>query len=317
MAEDHPVVDAWHEELGEGLARVGLLVDAGSAEALLDDLDDRLGDDEDFRVLVMPVHAVLPRPDLSEKEDGDGDEGDDEEESAGRISREELYVELSDAGKLTPVYTVMIALSTVVCAFGLLMDDTAVVIGAMVIAPLLAPLVAVSLATTLADPDLARRGLVAGAVGLVLALVISLALGWALPVDPLTPAIATRSSVSMEHVGLALAAGSAGTLAFTTGTAEAVIGVMVAVALVPPLVAGGLLLGDGHPVPAGRALILTLVNLICVNLAGVVTFLWQGVRPNRWWEAERAKRSTGAAVLVWSILLVALTAVILWAPGVG
>lgn len=317
VTEEHAVIDHWREELADGQLRVGLLVEAGAAEVVLDDLDEALDDREDFRVILLPVQASLPRPEEPEDRAGGATTREEDEEVPGRISREELYVELSDAGKLTPVYAVMIALSAVVCAFGLLMDDTAVVIGAMVIAPLLGPLVALSLATTLADGDLAREGLLAAAAGLGVALVLSLVLGWALPVDPLTPALAARSSVSMEHVGLALAAGSAGTLAFTTGTAAAIIGVMVAVALVPPLVAGGLLLGDGHVVPAGRALVLTLVNLISVNLAGVVTFLAQGVRPSRWWDAERARRSTAAAVTIWSLLLGALIAVILWTPAVG
>lgn len=314
MAEEHPVIDVWRESLQGDLVRVGLLVDAGAAEPVMDDLESRFGGRDGFRVVLLPVQASLPRPEDDEEADGEGPDEEDEEEAPARIGREELYAELADAGELTPFFTVMTVLSAVVCAFGLLMDDTAVVIGAMVIAPLLGPLVALSLATTLADTDLAREGLIAGATGLGITLVLALGMGWAVPVDPSTPALAARSSVEMGHVGLALAAGAAGTLAYTTGTAAAVIGVMVAVALVPPLVAGGLLLGDGHVARAGGALLLTLVNLICVNLAGVVSFLVQGVWPNRWWEAERAKKATAAAVVIWSVLLAALVAVILlWA----
>ncbi len=320
LAEEHTVIDVWRERLEGDLVRVGLLVDAGAAEPVMDELETRFGGLDRFRVVLLPVQASLPRPEAPEETDATeggapaGDDGDGEQAPA-RISREELHAELSDAAELTWFFTVMTVLSAVVCAFGLLMDDTAVVIGAMVIAPLLGPLVSLSLATTLADAGLARDGLVAGAAGLCVTLALALGMGWAVPVDPSTPAVAARSSVEMGHVGLALAAGAAGTLAYTTGTAAAVIGVMVAVALVPPLVAGGLLLGDGHAAEAGGALLLTLVNLICVNLAGVVSFLAQGVRPNRWWEAERAKKATAVAVAVWTALLAALVAVILWGPG--
>lgn len=317
LAEEHPVIDVWREEREGDVVRVGLLVDAGAAEPVMDDLEARFGDRETFRVVLLPVQASLPRPEEPDEAEA-GPAGEDEEdggEPPARIGREELYAELADAGELTWFFTVMTVLSAVVCAFGLLMNDTAVVIGAMVIAPLLGPLVAVSLATTLADADLARDGLVAGAAGLGITFALALAMGRAVPVDPSTPAVAARSTVEMGHVGLALAAGAAGTLAYTTGTAAAVIGVMVAVALVPPLVAGGLLLGDGHFVEARGALLLTLVNLICVNLSGVVSFLAQGVRPNRWWEAERAKKATAVAVVIWSALLAALVAVILWGPG--
>jgi uncharacterized hydrophobic protein (TIGR00341 family) len=320
LFEEHPVIDCWRDDLEGDLVRVGLLVDAGAAEPVMDDLEARFGDRDGFRVVLLPVQASLPRPEDDDAEgQGAGPDAEDDEEAPDRIGREELYAELSDAGELTPFFMVMSVLSAVVCAFGLLMDDIAVVIGAMVIAPLLGPLVALSLATTLADADLAREGLIAGAAGLGVTFLLALGMGWAVPVDAATPAVANRSTVEMGHVGLALAAGAAGTLAYTTGTAAAVIGVMVAVALVPPLVAGGLLLGDGHVTRAGGALLLTLVNLICVNLAGVVSFLAQGVRPNRWWEAERAKKATAAAVVIWSVMLAALVAVImLWAgPAPG
>jgi uncharacterized membrane protein len=109
---------------------------------------------------------------------------------------------------------------------------------------------------------------------------------------------------------LALAAGAAGTLAFTQGLSGAVIGVMVAVALVPPLVVSGMLLGDGHFSSAGGALLLTLANVICINLAGVATFLAQGVRPRSWWEAERARRATLRAILLWLVLLASLSLIV-------
>ena len=86
---------------------------------------------------------------------------------------------------------------------------------------------------------------------------------------------------------------------------------MVAVALVPPLVVCGMLLGEGHATSAGGAFFLTVANVICINLAGVATFLAQGVRPRSWWEAERAKKATFGAILVWVVLLAVLT-LILW-----
>ena len=65
-------------------------------------------------------------------------------------------------------------------------------------------------------------------------------------------------------------------------TSATLIGVMMAVALLPPLVTFGLLLGGGHPALAMGALSLFLMNLICVNLAGVTTFLVQGIHPATW-----------------------------------
>jgi uncharacterized membrane protein len=107
---------------------------------------------------------------------------------------------------------------------------------------------------------------------------------------------------------VALAAGAAGVLAFTAGVSAGLVGVMVAVALMPPLVAGGLLAGAGHFSLSGRALLLLLMNVICINLSGVVTFRIQGVRPRLWLAAEHARRASRRAVVLWVAALALLIA---------
>jgi uncharacterized hydrophobic protein (TIGR00341 family) len=206
------------------------------------------------------------------------------------------------------IFLALVGLSALVAALGMLRNSPAVVIGAMVIAPLLGPIVALSLASTLGDVPLARRALRTGLTGLVFALVIGFALGLTLPVDGSIPELASRTEVGMADLVLALAAGVAGTLATTTAAPAALIGFMVAVALMPPLVASALFLGAGLWEEAGQAGLLVLVNLTALQLAGVSTYLLQGVRPNRWWEADRAKRASRRAVLAWGILLALLAA---------
>ena len=99
----------------------------------------------------------------------------------------------------------------------------------------------------------------------------------------------------------------------TAGASATLVGVMVAVALLPPLVTFGLLLGSGEWAAAQGASLVFLTNVICVNLAGIVTFLFKGVRPLTWWEAQQAKRSSRIAILIWVLLLVSLAGVIVLA----
>jgi uncharacterized membrane protein len=110
---------------------------------------------------------------------------------------------------------------------------------------------------------------------------------------------------------IALAAGAAGSLAFTSGIPAALVGVMVAVALLPPLVSAGLLAGAGFTGPATGAVMLLVTNIACLNLAAVATFLLQKIRPLTWWEAERARRATKVAVATWVLTLLVLLAVML------
>ena len=204
----------------------------------------------------------------------------------------------------------MTVLSSIVAAVGLLRNDVAVIIGAMVIAPLLGPNVAMSLAATLGDLRLLREATLTNLVGVALASIISIIIGACWHVDVTIPAIAARTQLGAGDLVLALAAGAAGTFAFTRGLAGAVIGVMVAVALMPPLVTFGMLLGARQFGPALGALLLLAANVVCINLAGVATFLAQGVRPRTWWEEERARKSSRMAIATWCALLLLLGAIV-------
>ena len=140
---------------------------------------------------------------------------------------------------------------------------------------------------------------------------MSLILGYFLVIDPGTVEIASRTAVSLADIVLALASGVAAALSITSGVPSVLIGVMVSVALIPPLVVFGLLLGSGNIHLSIQALELVAVNMICINLAGVFTFLIQGVRPLYWWEASKAKKAARYAIIIWVFLLLSLTALLL------
>lgn len=312
LLEGCEVLGRWRDT-DAGQMVLHLLVAAEESESIMDRFEERYADAEGFHVVLSSVEAILPRPtpEAKEHKEQSADSAEPAQPGEQRVSREELYVKVSEGFEVSRVYIGLAMLSAVVAAVGLWRNDVAVIIGAMVIAPLLGPNVAMALATTLGDFELLRRALVANLAGVVAAFALAFCAGVLFKVDPSGPAIASRTEVNLGDILLALAAGSAGTLAFTQGLSGAVIGVMVAVALVPPLVVCGMLLGAGHVGLAGGAFLLTVANVICVNLAGVATFLAQGVRPRSWWEAERAKKATWQAMLVWIFLLVVLL-VILW-----
>lgn len=284
----------------DGRHVVRLVIPMEETERLTDALTDRFGASEVYGVLIMSVEAVLPVPEEPEEEES----GDDEEKTpSNRVSREELYQDVSTAAQLSPVYLATVGLSAVVAAAGLIRGDVAVIIGAMVIAPLLGPTVAFALGLTLGDLSLSRLAAKTSGAGVVVVFGLSLVAGLLLAVDPEVGELAARTRVGLGDVAIAMAAGSAGSLAYTTGLPTAIIGVMVAVALLPPLVASGLLLGSGHPQLAAGSAVLTLVNFTCISLAAVATFLVRRVRPRTWWETEKAKKATRIAVLSWLVLL--------------
>ncbi len=235
----------------------------------------------------------------------------DKQRKKRRISRDELYSDLSDAVKVNVNYVALVILSVIVAAVGLVENNIAVIIGAMVIAPLLTPNVALSLSTTLANKNLARKALITLGSGLLLALVLSFVFGVFLHVDPTINEIALRTKVSIGDAIIGLAAGAAAALFFAIGAGTSLVGVTVAAALMPPLVVTGLLLGAGEYYYASQSLLLLVSNLIGINLAGTIVFISLGVWPSEWREEEKAKRSAFTAVGVWIILFIVLAVILL------
>jgi uncharacterized hydrophobic protein (TIGR00341 family) len=301
----------WIEEITESHILARILVYTEKTEEILDLLDKTFSTAEGFRIMILPVEATLPRP---EQPKGEGEAGaeqkkeeeDEKKKNKERISSEELYQDIGQTIKVSWVFILLLVLSSVVAAIGIERNNVAIIIGAMVIAPLLGPNVALSLSTTLGDMDLARRAFKASIIGIGVVLAVAVLLGLFLGLTPDVPEVKTRTTVGLEDIVLALAAGSAGTLSFTAGLSTAIIGVMVAVSLLPPLVTSGMLLGGGFGDEGGRAFLLFLTNVVCINLAGIVTFVMQGIRPRTWWEADKARKGTRNAIILWTILLLIL-----------
>jgi uncharacterized hydrophobic protein (TIGR00341 family) len=318
LLKDHVALGVWHEKLSEDKILVRVLLSAEESEAMLDIFEKHFSNLEDFRIMLFSVEATIPRPETPEEKPSKKEDllqKKDAETKVARISREELYLKISDASKISGVYIIMVILSSIVAAIGLMHNNLAIIIGAMVIAPLLGPNVALSLATTLGDRVLASTSLKANMAGILTTIVISVLLGFIFKVNPDIPEIASRTNVGIGDVVLALASGTAGVLAFTTGVSATLIGVMVAVALLPPLVTFGMLLGAGYWNATFNAMLLFLSNIICINLAGVITFIIQGIKPITWWEEEKAKKMTRTAISLWVLLLFALVIIIFLSQG--
>lgn len=139
--------------------------------------------------------------------------------------------------------------------------------------------------------------------GIATATALSAIIGVLVHIDPASSQLASRTRAGLGDVALALASGCAGALAFTTGVSVTLVGVMVAVALLPPMVTLGLPLGSGQPALAMGALSLLLVNLICLKLAKATTFVVQGIQPATWWEKEHAAKATRIAIAMWVALV--------------
>ena len=303
LCDRDDVVDSWSlTPTDETRVIVRLLVAPPGVQPILDTLQKQLGDAGDARIVVLAVEATMPRVEAP-----DGAEGARRKQQS---SREELYQDVERGARLDRTYLTLVVLSTVVAAIGLIEDSVAIVIGAMVIAPLLGPNLALALGTALGDGPLIKRAVQASAAGILLALAVAIAIGYVWPGRLDSAELMSRTDVGWDSIALALAAGAAGVLSLTTGLPSVLVGVMVAVALLPPAATLGLMLGAGRYEDAVGAGPLLAANVVCVNLAAKVVFLLQGVRPRTWIEQRKARQSTVVYLTLWALSLVLLAVVV-------
>jgi uncharacterized membrane protein len=118
-----------------------------------------------------------------------------------------------------------------------------------------------------------------------------------------------------ERGVLALASGAAAVLSQITGLSSALVGVMVAVALLPHAATLGMMLGSGNLSAAIGAALLLAVNIVCINLSAKLMFLFKGVRPRTWLEKSRARQSVTIYTTFWILSLLILIAAIILRHG--
>lgn len=312
LLEELPHAKAFRHNLPGATTQYHILIPAEEVSTVLDPLQAAFSSYDDFRAVVLAVETVVPKIPEPEPEPEELAAQETKKRKKGKaISREELTDDLEAVAKMDAVHLWMVALSTVVATIGLATDNVAVLIGAMVIAPLLGPNMALALATTLGDIGLAKLSLRTSCIGVTFAFVLAAAAGWIFDLDLESHEIMSRTSLSLQDLLLALAAGAAGALAFTTGVPASLVGVMVAVALLPPLVVCALAASNGHWSMAQGAGMLLAGNLVCVNLAGVATFLLRGVAPRTWWQKRKSRKLAVGMLLVWLFLLAALIVLVL------
>ena len=302
LLRQYPLEHLTTIELPDKLSLIRVVVNESLTQELLDQLEQYFSGIPNFSAVLISADTYLPGPSETKKTG----EPEIEIEEVARISRQELKQALNKETKTTVSNMVLVFLSTIVAAVGLMQNSVVTIIGAMVLAPMLGPHVTLALASTLGDSSLAKRALGISALQLLIVGAVTIFLGIFVHIDLKGPEIASRLEVHWSDLIVALAAGSAGVMSMTSEAPSALIGVMVAVALLPPLATGGLLLGAGYFKAASGAFSLYAANVICINLSGVATFLLCGIRPSTWWEAQRAKKAQKIAILIWAFLFLVL-----------
>lgn len=193
-----------------------------------------------------------------------------------------LYPEGMKFGPFARRFTLLESVAVAIAVFGLVSDSTAVVIGAMLVAPLLTPVLGLGAAVIMGWPRRVVRYLVIVAMASAGSIALSYGMGllMRLELDPIPGELLARTAPNLLDLGIAVSAGTAGAFAIVRRQAgDAMSGAAVAVALVPPLSSVGILAQQGEIDLAVGALLLFLTNVAGVVMAGTITFIASGFVP--------------------------------------
>ena len=219
-----------------------------------------------------------------------------------------LFFEDPDRVQKQTGFWVLLVLSTAIATLGIMADSTAVVIGAMLVAPLMTPIMAVSVAIVNGWPRRVSLAFATVAGGVA----VSVGVAWILAawVPQLVPLAAnsqinSRISPTLIDLLIAVAAGAAGAYATVDKrVSSSITGVAIAVALVPPLGVAGIMLKAGEYGDAGGALLLFVTNLVAIILTASLVFVVAGLVPIEQFRENRTKTRTTIATVTLAALVI-------------
>ncbi|WP_080798039.1 TIGR00341 family protein [Arabiibacter massiliensis] len=232
------------------------------------------------------------------------------DEAIVAVKEQSMFVATDDPVKRYSSFFICIVLSAVIATGGIAAESTAIVIGAMLIAPLMAPIVGTSFAIVTGRPKKAAKTLAVALAGALAVISTAYVVAALVPTGVTlagNPEVEARTAPRVVDLVVAVASGFVGALAMARDDiAEAVPGVAVAVSIVPPLCVVGAALFAGDLTAASGALLLFLVNFAAIQLAGNAAFFLMGFGRRRTSEAgARVRRIWYATAIAGTLLLAA------------
>ncbi|WP_314372502.1 DUF389 domain-containing protein [Sphingomonas paucimobilis] len=167
-------------------------------------------------------------------------------------------------------YAFLIVVSAAISLLGLLMPSVAVLIGAMLLSPLMMPIIGLGFGIATFDTREMRRAATALIAGAVIAIALSVVFVTLSPVQTITSEIAGRTRPTLFDLLVALLSAVAGAYALIRGRGNTVVGVAIAIALMPPLAVVGFGIATANWTVFSGALLLFLTNAVTIALTAAI-----------------------------------------------
>ncbi len=191
-----------------------------------------------------------------------------------------LFTNLREESRLSQNFMVLLILATMIATFGLFINSSSVIIGAMLLAPLMQPIVSLSMGVLRQDTTLQLNGAKTIAIGVFTVLLTAALIALFIPMERLTTEMAGRLSPTILDLFVAIVSGAAAAYAKSNEKIlGSLAGVAIAVALVPPIAVAGIGIGWGDWSMFSTAFLLFITNLVGIVLAAAFIFAMLGFSP--------------------------------------
>jgi len=228
--------------------------------------------------------------------------------------RRKIIADVHDDSKANFDYLILVALSSSIATLGLLSDSPAVIIGAMVVAPLMSPILAIGLATTTGEKKLLKEALLTLFIGALLSIVIAVLLTWIndelpfISLHQMPGEVMSRTRSSPVDLTIAIAGGLAAAYAVTRPKLSAALpGVAIATALMLPVCTVGIGLALQNWQVASGSGLLFITNAVAIAFASGLVFLARGFSKEHRFGDSKIHATIWVSTLLVVILLVPLT----------
>lgn len=224
---------------------------------------EEIGVGTEFGIInILPLEATIPElPERSTEE---------KDELTARISQEEIHLDIEQHARPSFNYIVFIILSAIIAGAGLILNSPAVVIASMVISPLMGPILGFSFGILTLNRKMIRNSLIAQVIGTLISIGLGILLGFItiLFIDnpPITTEMSARYFPNPFDIIIAICASIAVGFSISGAVESTLIGMAIALSLMPPAVNVGLALMYGNASLSFGSLILLITNIMIINL---------------------------------------------------
>ncbi|MFW5976842.1 MAG: TIGR00341 family protein [Bacillota bacterium] len=269
----------------------------GNTDVLLDNLTTAFDfeEDEARSLVIFTPDTVIPR---NKKK---------EEKETFTSTRESLITYAHENSQLNLEFITLIIVSAIIATLGLLLDNVAIIVGSMVIAPMLGPILGITVGIVLGEADLIKQGVSSEIIGTVVAIMVGFIIGIIIPEIEITNSLEIRTLPTLADLLIALSAGAASAYSLMKGKLTSLVGVMVAASLIPVTGTIGIGISLGRQDMIVGALLLLIGNFLGLILANTLVLYLEGLRPQIWYK-HKAKKIVKKSVIfiVISVILLSI-----------